>query len=58
MRQGDFWVFFFVLGVVLFNWPFLTVFEESLAAGLFLLWGGFIACAALAGSSRGKDRDH
>jgi len=57
MRQGDFWVFFFALGVILFNWPFLTVFDDSLVAGLFILWGIFIALAALAGAGREKDRN-
>ena len=57
MRQGDFWVFFFALGVILFNWPFLTIFEGSLAGGLFFLWSLFIAVAALAGTGRGKGRN-
>ena len=57
MRQGDFWVFFFALGVILFNWPFLTVFDTSPVTGLFLLWGIYIALAALAWAGSDKDRN-
>lgn len=57
MRQGDFWVFFFALGVILFNWPFLTVLDTSPVTGLFLLWGIYIALAALAGAGGDKDRN-
>lgn len=32
LSQKDFWIFLFILGWVLFNWPLL-----SLADGLFLL---------------------
>ena len=56
MKQGDIWFFLFALGVVLFNWPFLTVFGGSLALGLFVLWGVFIAVAALLGGGGGRDR--
>jgi hypothetical protein len=58
MKQGDIWIFLFALGVLLFNWPFLTVLEGSLALGLFVLWGAFIAVGALlgAGGWRGRKR--
>jgi hypothetical protein len=58
MKRGDIWIFLFALGVILFNWPFLTVFEGSLALGFFVLWGAFIAVAALlgAGGWRGRKR--
>ena len=57
MKRGDFWVSSFLLGVVLFNWPFLTIFEGSTAGGLFLLWGAIIVLAALAGVVGKRDRE-
>jgi hypothetical protein len=57
MKQGDLWVFFFALGILVFNWPFLTVFEGSLVSGLFFLWGAFIVVAALAGRGEKRDRN-
>ncbi len=35
MRDGERWIFLFVLGVLVFNWPFLTILEGSHPAVLF-----------------------
>ncbi len=32
------WIFIFFLSVVLFNWPFLSIFEESPYRYLFVVW--------------------
>ena len=52
MGSKDRWIFLFALGVVLFNWPFITLFREAPALLLFVAWGLFIGAAALAGRNR------
>jgi hypothetical protein len=34
----DFWIFLFVLGLVLFTWPVITIFQTNLAKYLFIIW--------------------
>ena len=55
MRSTDSWVFLFLVGLVIFNWPFLTIFSDSLPYALFVLWALYIAVTAL--FSRGGGRD-
>lgn len=47
MKGSDRWFFIFLLGILLFNWPFLTIFEDSLPSALFGLWVLFIGIAAI-----------
>ncbi len=42
MSNKEIWFFLFFLGVLLFNWPFLEVFDLSLPYYLFIIWGVFI----------------
>ena len=56
MHRNDRWVFLFFLGLLFFNWPFLTAFESHLPVVLFLLWGLCIALAALFAFLSGRDR--
>lgn len=56
MRSNDLWIFLFLLGVLVFNWPFLTIFEKSLPYGLFILWSLFIALIAFFAVRRDRDR--
>ncbi|MEJ2183309.1 MAG: hypothetical protein P8Y66_07280 [Nitrospirota bacterium] len=42
MGSKDLWTFLFLLGVVLFNWPLLSIFEHSAPYYLFGLWAVFI----------------
>ena len=41
MRR-DLWFFIFALGVILFTWPVLTIFENSLPAYFFISWFVYI----------------
>ncbi len=42
MGNKELWFFLFLCGVLLFNWPFLEIFDLSLPYYLFGLWGAFI----------------
>ena len=42
MRR-DFGIFLFSLGVVLFSWPLISIFQHGLAIYLFVIWLLFIA---------------
>ena len=57
MRHGDLWAVLFFLGLVAFNWPFLTVVEETLPYSLFVLWGLFIAASWLLAAFGDRDRN-
>ncbi|MDB4285545.1 hypothetical protein N9903_01420 [bacterium] len=58
MRSNDLWIFLFFLGVLVFNWPFLTIFEGSLPYGLFILWALFITLIAFFAIRRDRDGTH
>jgi hypothetical protein len=47
MRR-DIWIFLFFLGMLFFGWPFLTIFRNTLAYYLFIIWLTFIALIYLA----------
>lgn len=32
------WVFIFILGMVLFNWPFISIFRENFTIYPFIVW--------------------
>ncbi len=42
MRNKELWFFIFLFGVLLFNWPFLEIFDLSLPYYLFIIWAAFI----------------
>lgn len=37
MRK-DIWYFIFAFGVLLFTWPILSIFRDSLPAYFFIIW--------------------
>jgi hypothetical protein len=41
-------LFLFFIGLLLFNGPFLVIFEHNLASFLFISWIVFIGCVFLA----------
>jgi len=41
--KRDIWIFLFVIGVIFFNWPIISIFGYDLAKYLFLAWILFIA---------------
>ncbi len=44
------WVFVFLLGVLVFNWPLLGIFGSSLPYMLYVLWAILIFCIWLLNS--------
>ncbi len=52
--KRDIWIVLFILGLLLFCWPFLTIFRDHLAAYLFLAWAGFIVLIYLATVYEGR----
>lgn len=46
--KRDILLFLFLIGLLLFNGPFLIIFEHNLATFLFLAWILFIGCIFLA----------
>ncbi len=38
----EIWIFLFALGVILFNWPILSIFNYHLSTYLFIAWFIFI----------------
>jgi hypothetical protein len=46
MIAKELWTFLFLLGVLLFNWPLLSIFDLSMPYYLFGTWGLFIGAVA------------
>ena len=46
--KKDLWLFLFVLGLLLFSWPLMKIFQADLSVYLFLVWGLFIVLLFLA----------
>jgi hypothetical protein len=38
----EIWIFLFAFGVILFNWPILSIFNYNLSTYLFIAWFIFI----------------
>jgi hypothetical protein len=57
MRHGDLWVFLFFLGLILFNWPVISVFAAAQPYAIFALWAAFIAVTALLSYIVGRERN-
>ncbi|MDA8104113.1 MAG: hypothetical protein M0Z71_01910 [Nitrospiraceae bacterium] len=47
MNNRERWFFLFLVGTLLFNWPFLSIFSLSLPFYLFGLWAAFIIVISL-----------
>ncbi len=43
----DICIFLFALGLILFNWPIISVFDTELSKYLFIAWFFFIAAIYL-----------
>ncbi len=54
MNNRELWIFLFLLGTLLLNWPFLDIFGLSLPYYLFGFWGLFILAV---GFFISRDRD-
>jgi len=60
MNNKEFWVFLFFLGTLLFNWPFLDIFNMVLPYYFLGVWGLFIlvVCAVVTINEKtGKNND-
>ena len=44
----EIWIFLFALGVILFNWPILSIFNYNLSTYLFIAWFIFILLVLIA----------
>jgi hypothetical protein len=47
MNSKELWIFLFLTGLLLFNWPLLFIFRVSLPYYLFCVWGLFILTVGL-----------
>lgn len=47
MRR-DIWIFLFFIGILLFSWPFLSIFKDILPIYLFAGWFIFIVLIFIA----------
>jgi hypothetical protein len=47
MNNREIWLFVFLAGVLLFNWPFLEIFSQSASYYLFGIWGLYILAIKL-----------
>ncbi len=36
--KRDVWIFLFLLGLVVFNWPFISIFRENFTIYPFVVW--------------------
>ncbi len=52
----EIWIFLFALGVILFNWPILSIFNYNLSTYLFIAWSIFILLVFIA-TRKGDARD-
>jgi hypothetical protein len=60
MNNKEFWIFLFCFGVLLFNWPFLDIFNMVLPLYFLGVWGLFILVVSVVvtiSERRGKDGD-
>lgn len=47
MNSKELWIFLFLIGTLLFNWPFLDIFSLSVPSYLFGVWAIFITVISL-----------
>jgi hypothetical protein len=46
MRR-DIWIFLFALGLLVFNWPIISIFQDNLVIALFIIWLIFIVLTGI-----------
>ena len=51
----EIWIFLFALGVILFNWPILSIFHYNLSIYLFIAWFIFILLIFFAARKSTRD---
>jgi hypothetical protein len=40
--KRDIWILLFIIGALFFSWPIMSIFKNSLATALFVIWFIFI----------------
>ena len=40
--KREIWLFLFLIGFLFFSWPLMSIFKDSLAISLFIIWLVFI----------------
>ena len=53
--KRDIWILLFVIGLLFFSWPIMSIFKGSLATSLFIIWFVFIGLIFLAHFSERDD---
>ncbi len=53
----DIGIFLFFLGIILFNWPIMSIFKYRLSMYLFIVWFVFIVLVLIATSVKKKGND-
>lgn len=54
MRNKEVWLFIFLVGLLLFNWPLIDLFEAVLPYYLYAAWVLFILGLGLLSTLRGR----
>jgi len=54
MRK-DIWISLFIFGVVLFSWPFMSIFKHGMSLYLFIAWLLFIGLIMVSSLFAEKD---
>jgi len=54
--RNDIWIALFAFGVVLFSWPFMSMFGHGISAYLFIAWFVFIGLIMLSSIFTEKDK--
>ena len=52
--KNEIWVFIFILGLIIFGWPIISIFKENLYIYFFLIWPVFIALIYFSSVYAGK----
>lgn len=53
--KRDIWIFLFVLGVLFFSWPIMSIMKDSLAISLFVIWLVFIVLIFITSIFSGRE---
>ncbi len=52
--KREIWILLFVLGVLFFSWPLMTIFHENIVSALFVIWIAFILLVFLVSKYSGR----
>lgn len=55
MRKKEIWFFLFMIGLLLFSWPFMSIFKDRLIPYLFAAWLLFISIIGITSTFSERD---